>query len=202
LHRALRLIALIVLGTACASRARTTETIAIPLLPSDELAIVADVVRAEAEEYRSERPAILLDRTSTSMPRPEDELPVPDDFPREEWLAQNPPVPDILRAANRSPFQISKSARFGSVTLFSQQRYEREYGSEGRARALARLFNGREPAVITVSRPALDDQGRAHLLVHVFYAWNEHGVISYCIATRDGDTWSVERMRPLVLWSQ
>jgi hypothetical protein len=88
------------------------------------------------------------------------------------------------------------------VTLFSQQRYEREYASEGSGRALARLLNGREPAVFTVSRPVIDDKGRAHLLVRVFYTWNEHGVISYYIATRAGDKWSVELERPLVLWSQ
>jgi len=125
-------------------------------------------VRAYVEEYGSERPAILLDRTSTSTPRAEDEPPVPDCFPREDWLAQNPPVPDILRAANRSTFQVSTSAGIAGVTLFSQQRYEREYGSEGRPRTLAKLFNGREPAVITVSRPVIDAKGQAHVLVHNF----------------------------------
>jgi hypothetical protein len=170
------------------------------LLSSEEQAVVAAIVTADIDPYRGERPILLLDETSTWMPLAEDEPSVPDDFPRGDWLAQNPPVPDALRVANARMFAVGPGGVAAGVTAFPRSRFEQMHRSRRGLRGLSKSFGRREPAVLEVSRPVINDQGEALVLVHMFNTASGCGSISMYSAHRQGGQWLGELKRVLVIW--
>ena len=55
---------------ACAPLPRPVVAAARPALSSEELSVIAAVVKTDIELYRSERPVLLLDETTSWMPPP------------------------------------------------------------------------------------------------------------------------------------
>jgi hypothetical protein len=111
-------IAFALLSIGCATLAtRPTVSNGEPLSPT-ELAIAEAALRAEIQDYRGESPVVVLDETSPWMPPDEGEPERPPEVPLEDWLAQNPPIPAALRAANAKAISASRrhSRRRGAIS--------------------------------------------------------------------------------------
>jgi hypothetical protein len=170
------------------------------VLSSEEQAVVAAIVKTDIDPYRGEQPILLLDETSSWMPPAENEPARPEDFPRDEWLAQNPPVPDALRTANTGTFVVGPGGLAAGVVAYPRSRFERMHRSRRALRRLAKSFGDRAPAVFEVSRPVIDDQGEAYVLVHMFNTANGCGSITMYSAHRQDGQWVGEVKRVLVIW--
>jgi hypothetical protein len=148
-------LSFVLVCAGCAPLVRPAVAPSQALLSSEEQAVVAAIVTADIDLYRGEQPILLLDETSTWMPIAVDEPSVPDDFPRGDWLAQNPPVRDALRVANARTFSVGPSGVAARVTAFPRSRFEQMHRSRRGLRGLSKSFGGREPAVLEVSRPVI-----------------------------------------------
>lgn len=186
-------------GAGCATLA-PRPTVARPLLSPTEQAVAEAALRAEVESYGGAWPIVLLDETSSWMPPPDGEPEVPVDVAEPEWLLQNPPIPTALRAANTEPFALAEVGARVKALLYPRSRFERMHQSRRGLRPLTKPFGGREPAVLEVSRPTINDQGEAHVLVHVYNTWNGCGSINMYVAHKKGAEWVSELKRILVIW--
>lgn len=195
----LAVVALLFLSVGGSSMGARQSTIAREPLSPAELKIAEAALRAEIQGYRGEWPVVVLDETTPWMPPDGDEPEPPAEVPLEEWRVQNPPVPAALRAANAKPYSVGIDKVAGGVS-YSRARFEGMERSPSGLRSLARLFGGREPAVLEVSRPSLNAEGEAHILVHAYNTWNGCGSISMYRATLTDGGWVSELQRVLVIW--
>lgn len=92
------------------------------------------------------------------------------------------------------------TGRVAGEASYSRARFERMERSRSGLRPLSRLFDGREPAVLEVSRPSVNAHGEAHVLVHAYNTWNGCGSISMYRATVMNGAWVGELQRVLVIW--
>ena len=197
--RRLAVVAFVVMSAGCTSLAVRQSAVPREPLSATELAIAEAALRAEIEGYRGQWPVVVLDETESWMPPPGEEPEPPAEVPEEEWLSQNPPVPAPLRAANAKSYVVG-TGRVAGEASYSRARFERMERSRSGLRPLSRMFSGREPAVLEVSRPSVNPEGDAHILVHAYNTWNGCGGISMYRATKINGEWVAELQRVLVIW--
>ncbi len=192
------LLALVAAG--CATLAPPSMATTRPQLSTLEAAVAESALRAEIDSYQGKWPVVLLDDTSPWMPQGDDEPAAPAGVPHDDWLAQNPPVPVALRAANAESYSLGAIGAAVGAQLYPRSQLESMERSKQGLRALAKRFSGREPAVLEISRPSINDRGEAHILVHVYNSWNGCGSINMYVARQTGSEWASELQRVLVIW--
>jgi len=163
--------------------------------------LVRAVLEAEAESFQSTRPIVLLDTTDPWMPADEAPPPRPYQVTEAMWLEWTGPVAPGLRSNNARAHGLGALRTPQFITTFSAAAFDAAWHSSiGLAPLVARLW-GKEPLVLSVSRPYLDPAGtEGSILVHVLSTWSGCGGINEFKLERKGGEWRANLRRVLVTW--
>jgi len=163
----------------------STHRVAVLPLQPDEPAIIAAAIKDEVsrlDELMSRRPVIFVDATDKWFPRDRPET-----------------IPEGLPEANKHTYNLSGIQVPEGVVLYSASFFDKNYEYAKPSKAIVRQF-GKEPFVLSVSRPFISADGKAHLLLHWLSTWSGCGGINVVHLAKVDSVWSVENWDLFLIW--
>ena len=172
-------------------------------LPSEENQIVAAAVEWDLNDsdVSTRRPVMLLDQTDNWMPQDEiEDLHAYSDEERKQILEQleERRIPANMRSTNVHKYHLANLALPESVHLYDAIQFDKRYGHRS-FQQIVKQF-GKEPYVITLSRPYITPDGKATILVHRLATWSGCGGVDILHFRQVGDKWNLDNWDLLVFW--
>jgi len=175
------IILLMIFGVGCSAHNPTSQ-----LLPTvDESQIISAAINNEishSAELMTRRPVAFLDQTDNWFPA-DDET----------------PIVSGLRAANKDHYVLSNVQLPNGISLYSADLFRKNYTYASPSKKMIAQF-GKEPYVLSTTRPYLSPDGKAHLLLQGVSTWSGCGGINLVHLSRLSNNWVVDKSDLYLFW--
>lgn len=175
----------LLLIVALANFSCAMHTAPLTPIPLEESDIIAAAIQHEVSgdgELMTRRPIVFLDST-------------------DNWVPQDPPesLPVGFAKANKAKYGLQAVNLPQNVSMYSARLFDKTYQYAKPSKEMVKQF-GKEPFVVSVSRPIITADGKAHLLLHRLSTWSGCGGVNVIHLAKNGDKWGVEDWDLYMFW--
>jgi hypothetical protein len=174
-------------------------------LTLDEVLVIQAAIKydLDSSDVETRRPIVLLDRTEKWMPQEPTEKEI-NEYPEDVRKEMRDPnnlrnIPPGLRQNNKKQFSIASIVLQHPVVLYDASLFEKQYRNKSCCKALVKRF-GKEPYVFSASRPYINRNGTAIVLLTDLATWSGCGGLDIYRVVKKDDTWVVQDWDLLIFW--